>query len=171
MTTPRTASFSVPLGPAEIAKRIAAVVAPDNAMVRWGGRTSQLPFVGIVGEASFAFRRPGRNTFKPLFFGHIRESGSATAVDVEARNIFTARNPVVIFATVWAIVLVGGIAVTSGRGSPLEVLVVGGLLLGAFYLGIGWWQRTEIKRVFALIESVVSARTVEEARSIGLTAQ
>jgi hypothetical protein len=171
MTTTGTTSFSVPLGPAAIAERIAAVVAPDSAMVRWGGRTSQLPFVGTVGKASFAFRRPGRNSFKPLFVDHIRESSGATAVDIEARNIFTARNPVVLFATVFALVLVGGAALTSGRGSALAVLVLGALAFGVLYFGIGWWQRAEIRRIFVLIERVVSARTVDEARSIVLTAQ
>jgi len=101
----------------------------------------------------------------------MRESGSTTAVDIEARNIFTARNPIVVFATIIAIGLVGGSALTTGRGSALEVIGFGALLVGAFYFGIGWWQRTEIGRVFLLIERVVSAGTVDEARSIGLTDQ
>jgi hypothetical protein len=36
---------------------------------------------------------------------------------------------------------------------------------------VGRWQGAEIKRTFGLIERVVGARTVEEARSIGLTVQ
>jgi len=148
-----------------------AVVARDSGIVRWGGRTSDLPFVGTVGEYSFTFRRPGRNSFKPLFLGHIREAGGARAVDIEARNIFSARNPVVLFVTVFAIVIVGGSALTSGRGSAGAVVVFGAFLFGAFYLATGLWQRAEIKRIFALIERVVNAGTVDEARSIGLTAQ
>ena len=169
--TNKVATFATPLPANDVAERMRAVVAPDSVMVRWGGRTSELPFAGTVGEASFAFRRPGRNSFKPLFLGHIRESGSTTAVDIEARNIFTARNPIVVFAIIIAIGLVGGSALTAGRGSALAVIGLGALLFSAFYFGIGWWQRTEIKRIFALIERVVNAGTVDEARSIGSTAQ
>ena len=164
------ATFATPLPANEVAERIRAVVARDSGIVRLGGRTSDLPFVGTVGEYSFAFRRPGRNSFKPLFLGHIREAGSAIAVDIEARNIFSARNPIVLFVTVLAIVVVGGSALTSGRGSALTVVVLGALLLGALYVGIGRWQRAEIRQIFGLIERVVRARTVDEARSIGLTA-
>jgi len=130
-----------------------------------------LPFVGTVGEYSFAFRRPGRNSFKPLFLGHIREAGGASAVDIEARNVFSARNPVVLFVTVLAVGLVGGSALTSGRGFALVVVILGGVLFGAFYLATGLWQRAEIRRVFGLIERVVNAQTVDEARSIGQTVQ
>lgn len=165
------ATFAVPLAADAVAARIQAVVARDSSVARWGGRTSDLPFVGTVGEVSFAFRRPGRNSFKPLFLGHIREAGGASAVDIEARNIFRARNPVVLFATVFAIVLVGGRALTSGPGSALMVVVLGALLFGASYVLIGWWQRTEITRIFSLIERVASAPTVDEARSIGRTVQ
>src|SRR5206468_8006467 len=134
LKTARTTSFSVPLGPAEIAKRIAAVVAPDSAIVRWGGRTSQLPFAGTVGEAAFAFRRPGRNSFKPLFLGHMREAGGATEVDIEARNVFSSRNPAVLFVTVAAVVVVGFSALTAeSLGSAARVSVIGSLLLVAFY--------------------------------------
>ena len=167
--TNNVATFATPLPANEVAERIRAVVARDSGIVRLGGRTSDLPFVGTVGEYSFAFRRPGRNSFKPLFLGHINEAGGASAVDIEARNLFRARNPVVLFATVFAIVLVGGSALTSGRGSALMVVVLGALLLGAFYVGIGRWQRAEIRRIFGLIERVVKARTVDDARSIGLT--
>ena len=172
MTTPRTASFSVPLGPAEIAKRLATVVAPDNAMVRWGGRTSQLPFVGTVGEASFAFRRPGRNSFKPLFLGHVRDANGATAVDIEARNIFSFRNPAVLFVTIAAIVVVGFSALTAdGPESAARLTVIGTLLIAAFYVAIGRWQRAEIRRIFSLVERVAKAPTIDDARSIGLTLQ
>ena len=163
------ATFATPLPANEVAERIRAVVARDSGIVRLGGRTSDLPFVGTVGEYSFAFRRPGRNSFKPLFLGHIHEAGSASAVDIEARNIFSARNPVVLFVTVLAIVVVGGSALTSGRGSALTVVVVGAVLFGAFYFAIGRWQRAEIRRIFGLIERVVSATTLDEARSLGPT--
>ena len=168
--TNNVATFATPLPANDVAERIRAVVARDSGIVRWGGRTSDLPFVGTVGEFSFTFRRPGRNSFKPLFLGHIREAGDASAVDIEARNIFNARNPVVLFVTVFAIVLVGGSALTSGRGFALIIIVLGALLLGASYALIGWWQRAEIRRISGLIERVVRAPTVDEARSIGLTA-
>jgi hypothetical protein len=148
---------------------MATVVAPDSWIVRLGGRTSDLPFFGTLGETSFLFRRPGRNSFKPIFVVHIHESSGATAVDIEARNIFRARNPVVLFATVLAIGLVSGAALTSGRGIALTVLVLGAAVFGALYFGIGWWQETDIRQVFALIERVVGASSVDEARSIGRT--
>jgi len=168
--TNNVATFTTPLPANDVAERMRAVVAPDSGIVRWGGRTSELPFVGTVGEYSFTFRRPGRNSFKPLFLGHIREAGGASAVDMEARNIFSARNPAVLFVTVCAIVAVGGSALTSGRGSALMVVVFGALLLGAFYIAVGRWQEAEIRQVNGLIERVVTARTVDEAKSIGLAA-
>ncbi len=171
ITNTTSTSFPVPLGPGEIAKRIAAVVAPDSAMVRWGGRTSDLPFAGTVSEAAFAFRRPGRNSFKPLFLAHINEAGGASAVHIEARNVFEARNPVVLFATAIAIALVGGSALIAGGGFSLAVVVLGAVLLTALYVAIGRWQRAEIRRIFGLIERVANAPTVDEARSIGQTAQ
>jgi hypothetical protein len=165
------AAFATPLPANDVAERIRAVVARDSGIVRWGGRTSDLPFVGTVGEYSFTFRRPGRNTFKPFFLGHIREAGGASAVEIEAHNIFSARNPVLLFMTVLAILLVGGSALTTDRGFAGVVVIFGAVLFGAFYLAIGLWQRAEIRRVFGLIERVVSARTVDEARSIGQTVQ
>src|SRR5438552_2090545 len=122
-----------------------AVVARDSGIVRWGGRTSDLPFVGTVSEFSFTFRRPGRNSFKPLFLGHIREAGGATEVNVEARNIFSSRNPAVLLVLVAAIVAVVFSALTAaGPVSAAEVTVVGSSLLAAFYVGIGRWQRADI---------------------------
>ena len=164
------AAFATPLPFKDVAERIRVVVAPDSGIARWGGRTSELPFVGTVGESSFTFRRPGRNSFKPLFLGHIRQAGGASAVDIEAHNIFNLRNPAVLFVTVFAIVFVGGSAFISGGGSALAAVLFGAVFLVTFYAAISWWQRTEIRRIFGLIERVVSARTVDEARSIGLTA-
>ena len=169
--TNNVANFATSLPASDVAERIRAVVARDSGIVRLGGRTSELPFVGTVGEYSFAFRRPGRNSFKPLFFGHIRDADGESAVDIEARNILNARSPVVLFVTVFAIVLAGGSALTSSRGLALITIVLGTLLLGAFYALIGWWQRAEIRRICGLIERVVRAPTVDEARSIGLTPQ
>ena len=102
----------------------------------------------------------------------MREAGGATEVDVEARNIFSSRNPAVLFVTVAAIVAVGFSALTAaGPASAVRVTVIGSLLFAAFYVGIGRWQRAEIRRIFRLVERVATAPTINEARSIGLTAQ
>ena len=166
------ATFATPLPANDVAERIRAVVARDSGIVRWGGRTSDLPFVGTVGEYSFTFRRPGRNSFKPLFLGHIRKADGATAVDIEARNIFSSRNPAVLFVTIAAIVVVGFSAlIADGPVSAVRVTVIGTLLLATFYVAIGRWQRAEIRRIFSLVERVAKSPTTDDARSIGLTAQ
>src|SRR6266550_1827842 len=165
-------SFSTDLGLDEVAGRLAAVIASDTLVARLGGRTSEVPFVGSVGKATFAFRRPGRNSFKPLFLGHIRGSDRSTTITLEARNVFAPRSPAVGFVTVAAIFLVGLSALAAGDPlSALGAAVLGALLLGGLYALVGRWQGAEIKRTFGLIERVVGARTVEEARSIGLTVQ
>ena len=166
-----TAVFAIPLPANDVADRIRAVVEPDSGIARLGGRTSQLPFVGTVGEYSFAFRRPGRNSFRPLFLGRIREAGGASALEIEARNMFDARNPVLLFMTGVAIALVGGSALTSGPGFALTIVVLAAVLLGASYALIGRWQRSEVGRICDLIERVGRAATVDDARSIALIAQ
>ena len=102
----------------------------------------------------------------------MRDANGATAVDIEARNIFSFRNPAVLFVTIAAIVVVGFSALTAdGPESAARVTVIGTLLIAAFYVAIGRLQRAEIRRIFSLVERVAKAPTIDDARSIGLTLQ